>query len=60
MKRYEVTLYYHTYVTVEVRAENEEDAIADAYEEAGKRKYDGQFLNHVQEDGDPDIEEMED
>lgn len=59
MKKYEVTLYYHTSITVEVRANSEEQAIADAYFEAGKKEYDEQFLNNVQEDGAPDVEEIE-
>jgi hypothetical protein len=59
MKKYEVTLYYHTSVTVEVEAKDEKDAIENAYAEAGKSKYDQQFLNNVQEDGGPDVEEVE-
>lgn len=59
MKKYSVTLYYHTFVEVEVKAKNEEEAVANAYFEAGKKKYDGQFLNNVQEDGAPDVEEIE-
>ena len=60
MKKYEVTLYYHTSLTVEVEAKDEKDAIANAYAEAGDSKYDQQFLNNVQEDGSPDVEEVED
>lgn len=60
MKKYEVTLYYHTSLTVEVEAKNEEDAIANAYAVAGDSKYDDQVLNNIQEDGSPDVEEVED
>lgn len=60
MKKYEVTLYYHTSLTVEVEAKNEEDAIANAYAEACDSKYDAQVLNNIQEDGGPDVEEVED
>ena len=59
MKKYEVTLYYHTNIVVQIKAENEEEAIAVAYEEAGKSKYDQQFLNNVQDDGGPFVEEVE-
>lgn len=59
MKKYEVTLYYHTSITVEVEAENEQDAIDEAYCEAGDSKYDGQFIHNAQEDGAPDVTEIE-
>lgn len=58
MKKYEVTLYYHTNITVEVVASSEEEAIANAYCEAGKEQYDKQALQNMQEDGDPDVEEI--
>lgn len=58
MKKYEVTLYYHTSITVEVEAENEQDAIAEAYCEADDSKYDRQLISNVQEDGAPDVEEI--
>ena len=58
MKKYEVTLYYHTYVAVEVEAENEEDAVVEAEIEAGDSKYDGQFLHNAQADGEPDVIEI--
>lgn len=59
MKKYEVTLYFHTSITVEVEAKNEEDAIANAYAVVGDSKYDEQVLNNTQEDGRPDVEEVE-
>lgn len=58
MKKYEVTLYYHTSITVEVEAENEQDAINQAYLEAGGSQYDSQFIHNVQSDGAPDVEEI--
>ena len=58
MKKYEVTLYYHTNITVEVVASSEEEAIENAYCEAGKKKYDNQALQNMQSDGDPDVEEL--
>ena len=60
MKKYEVTFYYHTSITVTVESYDEESAIEDAYIEAGKREYDEQFCNNAKEDGAPDIEEVED
>lgn len=60
MKKYEVTLYYHTSITVEVEAEDEKDAINLAYCKAGDSKYDRQFLFNAQVDGAPDVEEKTD
>lgn len=54
--KYEVTLYYHTNVIVVVEAENEEEAIENAYLEVGDEKYDAQILHNVTEDADPDVE----
>lgn len=58
MKKYEVTLYYHSNITVVVEAENEEDAIDKAYDEAYDEKYDEQFKMNATEDDDPDVEEL--
>lgn len=58
MKKYEVTLYYHTSVTVVVDAENEDEAIEIAYDEACDEKYDEEFKWNAQEDGSPDVEEL--
>lgn len=55
MRKYEVTLYFHTSIAVEVEANSDEEAIAEAYIEAGDEKYDGQFLHNAQVDGDPDV-----
>lgn len=57
-KKYSVTLYYHTSIEVEVVAENEQEAIGNAYAEAGKSKYDQEALNNMQSDGAPDVEEI--
>lgn len=59
MKKYEVTLYYHTNVTVVVEAENEDEAIANGILEAGKSEYDCQALANCVEDSDPTVEEVE-
>lgn len=58
MKKYEVTLYYHTSIDVVVEAEDEKEAIANAYLEGGKSKYDKEFLNNAQEDGAPTVIEI--
>lgn len=56
-KKYKVTFYYHTSVEVEVSAENENDALAEAYLEVGKKKYDKALIHGLVEDGGPDIRE---
>lgn len=55
MSKYSVTLYYHTYIDVEVEAENEKEAIETAYAEAGKSEYDQQALHNITADGDPEV-----
>ena len=59
MKKYEVTLYYHTNVTVVVEAENEDEAVEMAYDEACDEKYNDEFNMNAVEDGCPDVEEVE-
>ena len=58
MKKYKVTLYYHTNCTVEVEAENEEDAIDKAREEACSKEAEQEILSGLNEDSDPDVEEI--
>lgn len=53
-KRYKVTLYYHTNVTVEVEAENEQEAINLAYAESALHTQ--ELLDGLQEDSSPDVE----
>lgn len=55
-KRYNVTLYYHTNLTVSVEAESEEEALALADLESEKECYKQKLLNGLQEDHDPYIE----
>lgn len=59
MAKYNVTLYYHTYIEVEVEAKSEEEAIEDAYCEAGKPQYDAQALHNITAAGMPEVEEVE-
>lgn len=47
MKKYKVTLYYHTWIDVEVDAPNEEKASLLAYVEAGNDKYNRLLLKHL-------------
>ena len=57
-KSFAVTLYYHTNVTVEVEARDEQEALSRAYEEASKKKYEKLILEGLQEDNSPDIEKI--
>ena len=59
MKKYEVTLYYHTNITVEVMASSEEEAIENAYSEADNPKYNEEILANMYEDDSPDVEEAD-
>jgi len=60
MKKYNVTFYYHTNCTVEVEAESEEEALDLAELEVSLcDKYADELLEGLQEDSDPDVEEVE-
>jgi hypothetical protein len=55
MKKYEVTLYYHAVYSMVVEAENEEDAIEQAY----NQDFDSEDVKcEYQEDGEPDVQEL--
>ena len=54
MKKYEVTVYYHTSATVIVEAEDEDDAIETAYNTVSNEE----LLQNLTEDDDPDVEEV--
>ena len=58
MKKYQVTFYYHTNITVEVEAEDEKEALRKAEIEQCDDKYTDDLLNGLQEDNSPDIEEI--
>jgi len=58
MKKYAVTLYYHSSITVVVEAESEDEAIEYAHEEACEEKYNDDFNMNAQEDGAPDVREL--
>ena len=55
MAKFNVTLYYHTNVTVEVEAENEQEALELAEMEVDDEKYNEQLLGNLDEDNNPDI-----
>ena len=58
-KQFEVTLYYHTRITVEVVASSEKEAIEKAYSEVDKPKYNKEALANMYEDDSPDVEEVD-
>lgn len=58
MKEYNVTFYYHTSLTVKVEANSEEEALEKARNEQCDDKYNYDLLVGMQEDGDPDIEQL--
>ena len=58
VKKFQVTLYYHTNVTVEVFAENEQEAKTNAYIEAAYHSQ--ELLDGLEEDSAPDVCEDED
>lgn len=58
MKKYNVTFYYHTNITVAVKAEDEDEALDIAYSEVEDSKYDKVALRNMQEDSGPDVEEV--
>lgn len=60
VKKYNVTLYYHTNLTVQVEAESEEAARKAAYAEAEKECYIPKLIEGLQEDNEPDVEEDKD
>lgn len=56
LKKYNVTFYYHTNLTVTVEAENEKEALAIAEGEATHERHIPQMLEGLQEDDSPDVE----
>ena len=59
MKKYDVTFYYHTSVTVTVEAEDEKEAIEVGRDEVCDKKYDETILSNLDEDNSPDAYEVE-
>lgn len=58
MKKYRVTLYYHTFAIVDVMANDKEEAKEIASEEIESVDYDNELLSNLEEDSKPDIEEI--
>ena len=60
MKKYQVSLYYHTSIVVDVEAENEEAAIETARQMGARDDEEtiDLLLNGMEEDDDPDVEEI--
>ena len=56
-KKFNVTFYYHTNLTVCVEASDEKEALALAEAESVKECYKNQLLEGMQEDDDPDVVE---
>ena len=56
MKKYDVRIYLHTFIDVEVEAENESDAIDVANEKEWNM---GEILGNMCEEKEPDIEALE-
>jgi len=59
MAKFNVTLYYHTNVTVEVEAENEQEARNLAYAKVDDEKYNGILLDGLQSEG-SDVDKITD
>ena len=60
MAKYKVTLYYTTWVEVEVEAESRSEAIDAAYDIAGDPAYDSELLHNCSaNEGNEEVEEME-
>lgn len=57
-RKFEVTLYYHTNVTVEVEADDETKAVDAAMAESCRDEYAEAILSGLQEDDSPDIKEI--
>ena len=58
LKKYNVRLYFHTSVDIEVYAENERQAVNAAYSVSADKKYERAILESLVEDGAPDVEEQ--
>lgn len=57
-RKYEVTLYFHTNVTVEVEADDETKAVDAARNESCRDEYAEAILSGLQEDDSPDVNEI--
>lgn len=58
-KKYSVTFSFHTYCTVEVEAENKDEALDLAYMEVDDDKYNLDLLRNMESDNSPSIYEKD-
>ena len=54
-KKFDVTLYYHTNVTISVMAKDEKEAIENAENLIEDARYNEQLLSGLQRDSAPDV-----
>lgn len=54
-KYYTVHFNYHTYVNITVKASNAAEALEKAKDELIDSKYNGDLLENIQRDGDPEV-----
>ena len=54
-KYYTVHFGYHTYVNITVKASNAAEALEKAEDELIDSKYNGDLLENIQRDGDPEV-----
>ncbi len=54
-KSYTVHFSYHTYVDITVKASNAAEALEKAEDELIDSKYNGDLLENIQRDGDPEV-----
>lgn len=58
MKKYRVTFYYHSNVSVDVEAETEGEAVCLAQDKVCSPIYERQILDGIEEDSNQDVEEI--
>jgi hypothetical protein len=54
-KSYTVHFNYHTYVEITVKASNATEALEKAQDELIDSKYNGDLLENIERDGDPEV-----
>lgn len=59
MKKYKVTLYFHSSIDIEVEAENESEAIECARDKSCSKDISEMILDWLEEDNAPDVYEIE-
>lgn len=59
MKKYSVSLFFHTSITIDVEAEDEHEAIGKARAETSNESHQKSLIYGMQEDSNPDVSEIE-